>query len=115
MGRRKKDDGAELYSAFIGIQLKPSQRRALEAEAAKSELKLSDYGRAVLVRESTTAIRPGRDKAVLRGLAVEVSRIGNNLNQMALRANVAGQIRSEDDLRAALSQLADVFARIIAL
>jgi hypothetical protein len=72
LARRKKDDEEERYSAFIGIQLKPSQRRALEAQAANSDIKLSHFARAVLVRESATTIQPGRDKKVLRELAAEL-------------------------------------------
>ena len=116
MARRKRDFDGERYTAFVGIQLTPTQRRAVEGRAAEAGISLSDYGRTRLTQDGgVVAVPASRDAKAIRELMAEAARIGNNLNQMALRANVSGQIQSEENLRAALDQLTDVFEKIIRL
>jgi hypothetical protein len=116
LARRKRDFEGERYTAFVGIQLTPTQRRAVEGRAAEAGISLSDYGRAQLTKNGgVIAVPASRDAKAIRELAAEAARIGNNLNQMALRANIAGQVQSEENLRATLDQLTDVFEKIIRL
>ena len=115
MARLCASNRGERRTAFAGCQMTPSERAVLDAAAAAAGLAVSDYIRAaVFSRPVPTS--GGREKvAAVRDLAAEIARVGNNLNQLAHRANAAGQIRSEDGLQAELARLAAVMEKIIAL
>ena len=66
MARRKKEFDGERYTAFLGIQLTPTQRRAVETDAARSGRRLSDHVRARLLRGPNTPPPMGRDPKAIR-------------------------------------------------
>ena len=113
MARRRAADPEPRRTARLSVQLTPPERAELDARAEAHGVALSDYVRAVIFSRALPG--DGRDPKALRELAAEVARVGNNLNQMALRANTAGQIRSEAALRASLDELAGVMAKVIEL
>lgn len=118
MARLKATYSGEKRTAFVGCQLTPSERAEIEKRAASSGVALSDYARLRLLGGSGNSQAAGHPKAALpevRELATQVARVGNNLNQLALRANTAGQVRSEEVLRAALEDLAAVWTKVLAL
>jgi hypothetical protein len=82
MARRSKDDQGEKRTAAIKVQLTPTERMELDLRAALSGRSLSDYSRAVLLSEAARPIITARDPVAVRALAVELARIGNNLNQL---------------------------------
>ena len=86
---------------------------ALNARAATVNLNASEYARTVLFsRQMPPTVV---DRSTLREVAVELTRVGNNLNQLARVANTTGQIRSETALQALLDQIAEAMARVIRL
>ena len=115
MARRKKTSTDERYSEFLGIQLRPSQRRMIEDSAAAAGLSLADYARGRLAGNPIFEARSRPDAAAIRALAAEVTRVGNNLNRLARIASQTGAIPSEERLAGVSEELLQVFKRIIRL
>ena len=116
MGRYERHDASERRTAFLGIQLTPSERGALGAAAAMHGApNLSTYARELLFRRSAVVVAATRRNPEAAALLRELSAIGNNLNQLAHRANAAGYIRSEDDLLAILELHKRAITRVIEL
>lgn len=114
MARLRATEKGERRTAFAGCQLTPTERAALNHAASVAGVAVSDYIRAAIFSRPLPT-GTGADGKAIRELAAEIARVGNNLNQMALRANTAGQIKSEAALQAELAQLATVMARVIEL
>ena len=114
MARLKATHSGEKLTAHFGLQLTPSQRAELDRRAAEAGLLPADYARARLFGLAPDGGRRAARPDV-KELAAQVARVGNNLNQIALRANTAGQVRSEEAVRAALEELAAVWAKVTAL
>lgn len=119
MSRYAHNDKAERRTAFLGIQLTPSERAELDALAARLGARPSTYARELLFRRSAAVVAGTRRNPeaaallpALTGLGEEISRVGNNLNQLAHRANSHGRITSEHALRDALSRWAQTEALV---
>ena len=76
MARYRAADTSERRTAFIGIQLTPSERTDLESAAAG--VPLSTYARAMLFSRSADAVANRRNPEAA-GLMRELNAIGNNL------------------------------------
>ena len=119
MSRYASNDKAERRTAFLGIQLTPSERVELFAAAARLGAKPSTYARELLFRRSAAVVASTRRNPeaaallpVITGLGEEISRVGSNLNQLAHRANAHGHITSAHALNVALSQWAQTEALV---
>jgi len=119
MSRYARNDKTERRTKLLGIQLTPSEREELDAAAARVGLKPSPYARELLFRRSAAVVASTRRNPeaaallpVITGLGEEMSRVGNNLNQLAHRANAHGQITSATALNTALSQWAQTEALV---
>jgi hypothetical protein len=118
MARLRATYSGERRTEFLGCQLTPTERAEIEKRAAERGELLSDYARSRLLGGGGNGQPAGRRRAAppeVRELAAQVARVGNNLNQLTLRANTAGQVRSEEALRAALDDLAAVWGKVLAL
>ena len=116
LGRYARRDASERRTAFLGIQLTPSERGTLDAAAAKDGApNLSTYARELIFRRTAAVVASTRRNPEAAALLRELSAIGNNLNQLAHRANAAGYIRSEDDLLALLELHKRAIARLLDL
>ncbi len=107
MARRSKQDAGERRTAAISVQLTPSERAELDARAALTGRTLSDFARIVLVSDLKAPAPSARDPRALREIAVEISLVGNNINQLAHIANERHALPAE-------RTLLDVSARITA-
>jgi hypothetical protein len=87
MARRQKQDAGERRTAALRLQLTPSERAELDARAASTGRSLSDFARLVLLSDLKKPAPSARDPAALRALAVGISRLGNNHNQISKHAN----------------------------
>lgn len=115
MGRYARHDATERRTAFLGIQLTPTERAALDAAAAQAGALPSSYAREMLFRRSAAVVAATRRHPQSAALMRELSAIGNNLNQLAHQANAAGYVRSEDALLAALDLHRQAIARVLDL
>jgi len=113
MARLQRDYSGERRTEFAGCQLTPSERADLEAWATAAGLSISEYLRRLIYGRHLPP--PTVSRSDLRAVAVEITRVGTNLNQLAYQANVAGQIRSEEMLHAVLDQVVAAMARVVEL
>jgi hypothetical protein len=102
MARLKASEASETHerrTAFVGANLTASERAEVVRRAAVSGLRLSDYVRASLLAQRPSAVTPPwLPGEVGRLIAVELVRVGNNLNQLAKHANATGDMPARDVL-----------------
>jgi hypothetical protein len=77
----------EHRTCAIGVKFTPAERKQLEAAAAKRAEGLSEYIRRCCFGQSAPAVGGVSRNPDSRALAHELSRLGNNLNQLARIAN----------------------------
>jgi hypothetical protein len=115
MGRYARHDDAERRTAFFGFQLTPDERAELDAAARRQGATPSAYARECLFRRSAAIVAATRRNPEAAALLRELSAIGNNLNQLAHRANASGHVTSEDALLATLELHRHAIARVLDL
>lgn len=111
MARHRRGYTGERYTNPITVKLTPSQRAAIAAEAEARGLPLSDLARAKLTGGRLP--QAGADPQTIRAFTVQLAHLGNNLNQIALRANQSGQIRSEEAVEAVTAQIIATLKQVI--
>ena len=107
MARRTKEDAGERRTAIAAIHLTPSEYAELKIRADKLGMSRSAFARLIILSDEKAPAPSARDPATLRALAVEISRVGNNINQLAHVANERRALPLE-------KQLMDISERIIA-
>lgn len=115
MARRRKDDAAERRTAFLGVQLTPSEKAELVRRAELVSRNVSDYARIVLLSEHKAPAPSTRDSGAIRQLAVAITRVGTNINQLAHVANAINEIPSERVLREVSAQIVEALEKVMAL
>ena len=95
MGRRSESDQGERRTATVTVQMTPGERAELDERVKAAGTKLSDYARAALLGYRLTVRNPVTERAI-----AELWAIGNNLNQIARRANASDQVDGEELARA---------------
>jgi hypothetical protein len=113
MARYRRGYQGEHRSASIRAWITPSERAELAQRAEARGLVVSDYVRACCLTDRLPPADMRRTREDARDLVAALARIGNNLNQMAHRANASGQVVSEDALKAALAELGEATRRIM--
>ena len=106
MARLKQTDQSERRTATVTVQVTPSERAELDARAEAAGVRLSDFARAAMLGYHLKARSPVTAQAV-----AELGAIGNNLNQLARRANTTEEINPAD-LQDALRLWREVVARL---
>lgn len=108
MARHKRAYRGERYTEVLSVKVTPSERVALEQEAAARHLLLSQLARVKLTdARLPKASLEGVDPATARALVAQLAHLGNNLNQLAHRANETGEIRSAAAVEAATAAIID--------
>lgn len=115
MARYERTFVGEHRTRSLGVKLTPSERAELEAAAVAEGVPLSTYVRELCLRRSPTVVAATRRNPEAKALMFELSAIGNNLNQLARRANIHDELPERADLKAALDALKVVMARVLAL
>ena len=115
MARLRKEDAGERRTEHVGFYLTPSERRELTARAASSAYSLSDFCRIVLLSDLKAPAPSQRDPRALRALAVEISRVGNNLNQLSHHANAHNALPAERLLAEATARIIASLDKVLAL
>jgi hypothetical protein len=106
MARLKASAHQERRTAFAGTNLTPSERAEVERRAKMSGRRLSDFMRLVLLSDKPGAMpTPKLSGEVGRQIAVELARVGNNLNQLAHHANATGSMPDRVALDAVLEEI----------
>ncbi|WP_158920912.1 plasmid mobilization protein [Acidisphaera sp. S103] len=120
MARYGRAFDGERRTAFLGVQLTPTERAALEADAKRQGAQVSAYARELMFRRSAAVVAGTRRNpdasalmARLEQLAEELSRVGNNLNQIARQMNTTGELRNPANLDQALEVHDQIGALIV--
>jgi hypothetical protein len=87
MARRAKDDAGERRTALAAIHLTPSEYAELKTRADALNQSVSDFARMTVLSDVKKPAPNARDPRSIKALAVEISRVGNNVNQLAHVAN----------------------------
>ncbi len=93
---------------FQSLRLTAGERAVVRAKAHAAGLSVSELLRRSVLGQRVR-VRPGQ---VRRDAVYQLSKIGNNLNQLAHVANAAGQVRAEERLEAALEELRSVLTEL---
>jgi hypothetical protein len=115
MARYEGSFTGEYRTRSVGIKLTPTERKELESAAAEQGARLSDYVRELCLKREAPVVAATRRNPDAKALLFELSAIGNNLNQLARRANIHDEMPDRFDLEAALKALKAAMARVLAL
>jgi hypothetical protein len=96
-------------SRLASLRLTPGELTVLRRKAHAAGLALSAYLRQAGLQKM---IRARRGQAE-RDAIYQLSKIGNNLNQLARAANTAGQVVALEMLEAAIERLRDVLDELM--
>jgi hypothetical protein len=123
MGRRRRNESAEHRSVKRTIHFTPGEAKDILGAANEAGDTFSGYARKLMFSRSAEAfarLRRHPQAAALmnelRDSGDQLSRIGNNINQLAYQANVAGQIEDAEELQAALNEyqlVADLYRQAL--
>jgi uncharacterized protein (DUF1778 family) len=105
----------EYRTRSIGIKLTPSERAELESAAAAKGAGLSEYVRELCLRRSAAATARATRNRDAKALADQLSRIGNNLNQLARVANIKGATPQLYELRMVTGMVKAALQRVLDL
>lgn len=99
----------------VAIRVSPSDFTRLKKAAAAADLSVSEYIRSLIGEEHLEVLRLELDPSVLANLLLELKRQGNNLNQLAMRANRNSSIDASEVSTALVScrSAADSVMRLI--
>jgi Bacterial mobilisation protein (MobC) len=113
--RRRRRDPEQLRTKGMRLALTPVERHELEQAATSQGATLSEYARELLFRRSAAVVAATRRNPEAAALLRELSRIGNNLNQISRHLNISGELRAFDDLPAVLDAHRQAMARVLDL
>jgi hypothetical protein len=116
MARYKRDFTGERRTAGLTVQFTPSEREALEQRAKEAGAGLGEYIREQCIDRAPTVVNTKHRNPEAKRLMDELRAIGINLNQIARRANITGEIRGhEDGIRDALEFLKRTMTHVLTL
>lgn len=96
-------------SHFRSLRLTPGELAVIRGKAHAAGLPVSTYLRRVALGKRVRARRGQVDRDAIYHL----SKIGNNLNQLARAANTAGQVVAVELLEEALGELREVLDELV--
>ena len=115
MARYEQSYSGPHRTRSIGVKLTPEERAELESAAAAQGAPVSAYVRELCLRRSPVVVAATKRNPDAKALLYELSAIGNNLNQIARRANIHGEVREPDELDVAITALKAAIAKVLAL
>ena len=115
MARRQKEDTGERFTEFFGFNVTPDQKAELQTRALTTGYTPSKYARLVLLSDEKAPAPSARDPAAIRALMVEISRVGNNVNQLAHVANERRALPLERQLKDISSRIVATLDKVMAL
>lgn len=115
MARYEQSYAGEHRTRLVGVKLTPTEHDELTSAASEQGCSVSAYVRELCLRRSVTVVAATRRNPEAKALLFELNAIGNNLNQLARRANTRGEPAPPDELDFALEALKAAIARVLAL
>ena len=114
-GQREERTPPSGAPPLSGVQLTPAERAKLDARAAHYGLRLSEYVRLLLLSDERQPLPSARDSAAIRALAVEITRVGTNINQLAHIANERRELPRKAELDAVSAQIVATLEKVMEL
>jgi hypothetical protein len=87
MARPRRENEAELRTEHVGFYVTPAERAELDRRATVTGRPRSDYCRIVLLSDLKAPAPSVVDYTAVHELVTQISRVGNNVNQVAHIAN----------------------------
>jgi hypothetical protein len=115
MARPRTENKAALRTAFLGFQVTHAERAEIARRAAETQRSLSDFCRRVLLSDRKAPAPLARDRREITALSVEISRVGNNLNQLAHIANERRDLPSAKALAAVTERIIASLEKVMRL
>ena len=115
MARYDRGYAGEYRTRSIGIKLTPAERAELESAAKARGAGLSEYVRDLCLRRSAAAVAGATRNPDAKALADQLSRIGNNLNQIAKVANTKRTMPHFYELRMLTGMVKAALQRVLDL
>lgn len=117
MARYSKDFEGERRTRRRVVMLTPTEDQQIETSAKKVGAQFSEHFRELALRRSSSAavVAGTTRNPETRELMRELTAIGNNLNQLAKRANTTGNLPARIELNSTTSLLKQVFQRVLEL
>jgi len=115
VARYDQSYAGERRSAGLRVQLTPTERQQLQAEAAESGARLSEYVRELCLHRTQPVVAGTRRNPEAKALLFELQALGNNLNQLARHANTAGMLVELENLEDVINLLKAAITRVIGL
>lgn len=107
-GRPRKAPGERRDATLPPIRVTLAERQHIEEQAARAGLPLVEYCRRVILRRRVAARMSEADQSAI----VALNRAGVNLNQIAARVNMTGDLA--DDFETVLAELRAAIQGIVA-
>lgn len=108
MGRPKKAPEERRSARLPAPRLTDAELAFVEAQAAAAGVDMAEFVRRRVLGRRVAPARSVADASLL----VELNRVGVNLNQIAARVNMTGDLA--DDFRAVLDELRETMAKVSA-
>jgi hypothetical protein len=116
MGRYARQFTGERRTAKFTFQLTPEEREELGRLADSAALKPAEFVRRRCLSGQPNAVTASRmPSEVGRKIAVELARVGNNLNQLAHHANATGAMPERVALDQTLEEIVKATEALIQL
>ena len=111
MARKARKVDGERRTEFIGIWLTPSEQAELNSAAKLQGACLSTYTREALFRRSAVIVAATRRNPEAAEIILQLSALGNNLNQIARRLNELA-LPAPQELEPLLGEIRSILASV---
>ncbi len=115
MAGKRRNDPSDRRTACVSFFVTPAERDELNERAKALDIGRSEFLRIVALSELKKPAPSARDGAAIRALAVEVSRVGNNINQLAHVANERRELPRKAEFAAVSDELRTTLEKVWAL
>ncbi|WP_267406931.1 plasmid mobilization relaxosome protein MobC [Methylobacterium sp. GC_Met_1] len=120
MARPKKDIAPEnRRTRCVTMKVSDAEHEVLHRRAAKvfgvSGGYVGEYSRLILLSDWKNPPPPARSPEVIRELAAEIRRVGNNVNQLAHLAHLNRSLPAEKELQEVIKKLIETLEAVQAL
>lgn len=115
MARRRKEDASDRRTAYVSFFVTPVERAELDGRAAAVGRSRSEFLRIVALSDLKKPAPSARSPEAIRALALEITRVGTNLNQLAHIANERRELPRKAELEAVSARIVATLEKVMEL
>ena len=112
MAGKRKNDPTDRRTAYVSFFVTPSECDELNERAAALNIGRSEFLRIVALSDLKKPAPSARDGAAIRALAVEIARVGNNINQLTHLANERRELPRKAEFSAVSNDLKKTLEKV---